>query len=78
MSHVNNDVAITTSMDSHQHASGQCADFETEFCHNSHSIYIFIKDVSIVALDLPDFYNSAELDQYYFSFKSTLLRPPIA
>ncbi len=63
---------------SHQHTSSECGDCESEVCHNSHCVYIFVKNVSITQLEVPDLYVSSEVDQYYFSFKSFLLRPPIA
>jgi hypothetical protein len=63
---------------SHQHADGQCSDFESEFCHNSHCVYMFSQNVSIVSLEFPEIYAHNEIDQYYFNFNSLLLRPPIA
>lgn len=63
---------------SHEHADGQCSDFESEFCHNTHCMYIFTKIVSITPLEFPEIYTHNEIDQYYFNFNSLLLRPPIA
>lgn len=76
---INEGLTISAQMDtSHQHASSECGDCENEFCHNSHCVYLFVKNVSLIPLAIPDQYLSFEADQYQFSFKSFLLRPPIA